>query len=74
MVNGDDDITTYNLWCNMFGHKETVESVETITHKARTSSPRCLSQIWDVYACTRCNEVISQELLSQLYIDCCPEE
>ena len=74
MINGDDGTTAYNLWCNLFGHKETIESVETITHKARTLSPRCLSQLWEIHACTRCNEVLEQILLSQAYIVCCPEE
>ena len=74
MVNGDDGATTYNLWCNLFGHKETIESVETITHKVDPLSPRCLSQIWDIYACTRCNTVLQQRLLSEEYIVCCPEE
>lgn len=74
MVNGDDGATVYNLWCNLFGHKETIESVETITHKVDSVAPRCLSQIWDIYACTRCNEVLQQKLLSEAYIFCCPEE
>ena len=74
MVNGDDDATAYNLWCNMFGHKETIESVETITHKVYLDAPRCLSQLWEIHACTRCNEVLEQILLSELYIYCCPEE
>ena len=74
MVNGDDGATAYNLWCTLFGHKETIESVETITHKADPLSPRCLSQLWEIHACTRCNEVLEQILLSEAYIVCCPEE
>lgn len=74
IVNGDDGGTTYNLWCSLFGHKETTECVETISHEVRTLSPRCLSQLWEIHACTRCNEILQQILLSEEYIICCPEE
>ena len=74
MVNGDDGATTYNLWCNLFGHNESIEYVETIKHKVDTVAPRCLSQHWEIYACTRCNEVLNMILLSEIYIYCCPEE
>ncbi len=74
VVNGDDGATTYNLLCTLFGHKEAVESVTTITHKVGTKSPRCLQQLWEVHACTRCNESLDIILLGEAYIYCCPED
>lgn len=74
MVDGDDGAVAYNLLCTLFGHNESTEYVETITHKAYPTAPRCYSQMWEITACTRCNEVISQRVLSDAYIFCCPED
>ena len=68
-----DEIDTYNLWCNLFGHENTVQIVETIEHKADVTAPRCISRTWEVYYCTRCENVESV-LINQKYIFCCPEE
>ena len=73
IVNGDDGATTYNLMCTLFGHKETSEVVLTTSHKVRATNPRCLQQMWEIHACSRCNEALDQILLSETYIDCCPE-
>ena len=73
LANGNDGVTTYNLMCTLFGHKETVEGVTTISHKVRTTAPRCLQQVWEIHACSRCNEALSQILLSEAYIYCCAE-
>ena len=72
IVNGEDGVATYNLLCTLFGHKETVESVTTISHKVRSTNPRCLQQIWEIHACTRCNEALDQIVLGEAYISCCP--
>ena len=74
IVNGDDGATTYNLMCTLFGHKETVEAVTTISHKVRTTDPRCLRQRWEVSACSRCNEALGMTELSRTYITCCAED
>ena len=74
IVNGDDGATTYNLLCTLFGHKETVELVATITHKVDSKNPRCLQQFWDVHGCTRCEEALGMDFLSETYIECCPED
>lgn len=68
-----NEIDTYNLWCNLFGHENTVQIVETIEHKADVAAPRCLSRTWEVYYCTRC-ETVESKLLYQEYINCCPVE
>ena len=72
-ASGGEDIATYNLWCSLFGHKNTTESVTTIQHKVDTEAPRCLSQIWELNICTRC-ENVEATLLYEEYIFCCPEE
>ena len=40
----DDGATTYGLTCNLFGHKLESTQTTTITHKVRTTSPRCLKK------------------------------
>ena len=74
IVNGDDGASTYNLLCTLFGHKETVEAVATISHKVDPVNPRCLKQIWEVTGCTRCEEALGMVLLGETYITCCPED
>lgn len=74
LVNGDDGATTYNLLCTLFGHKEEIECVTTISHKLSPVNPRCLSQTWEVHCCSRCNEALEMILLGEAYITCCPEE
>lgn len=76
LVNGvsdGEDVAAYNLLCSLFGHKNTLETVETIQHKVDTEAPRCLSQIWELNICTRC-ENVEETLLYEEYIFCCPEE
>lgn len=72
LVYGDDDTSaTYNLWCNMFGHKYETKGVTTVTHCAQESQPRCLEETFDVSLCSRCqNQVI--ERTGYCYIYCCP--
>lgn len=55
--------SSYNLICTLFGNKETVELISTISHQVDPKSPRCLQQYWDVYGCTRCEEALGMELL-----------
>ena len=74
IANGDDGISTYNLLCTLFGHKETIECVTTIYHKVAPTHPRCLRQIWEVSGCTRCEQALGMTLLSESYITCCAED
>lgn len=74
IINGDDGASTYNLLCTLFGHKETIECVTTISHKVRDTHPRCLRQTWEVTGCTRCEEALGMVLLSESYITCCEED
>lgn len=72
LVNGDPGVQTYGLLCTLFGHKESTEIVTTITHRVRTTVPRCLEENWELVICTRCETVIEETRFGQLYIDCCP--
>ncbi len=62
--------TTYGLTCTLFGHKLESSTVSTITHKVRTTSPRCLRKTYNYKACTRC-DFEESTLLSSTYIVCC---
>lgn len=69
--NGEDDgIATYGLMCTLFGHKIETTSVTAVKHKVSATSPRCLSEIYDVDNCTRCDYTKSTKIDSQ-YIVCC---
>lgn len=62
--------TTYGLTCTLFGHKLESSAVSTITHKVRSSSPRCLKKIYNYESCTRC-DYENSILAAQEYITCC---
>lgn len=66
----DDGIATCGLTCTLFGHKLESSTVRTVTHKARTTSPRCLEKTYNFKSCTRCDYETST-LLSSRYITCC---
>lgn len=65
-----NDSTTYGLTCTLLGHKLETSVVSKITHKVRTTSPRCLEKTYDYEACTRCDYEQST-LGSSVYIVCC---
>lgn len=73
LVNPEYSVSQANLICNIFGHKNTVEGVTTITHKAKANSPRCLQELFTITTCSRCNEsTVDRD--AYYYITCCPEE
>lgn len=66
----DNTATTYGLTCTLLGHKLDACSVSTITHKVRTSAPRCVEKTYLYEACTRCDYEKST-LAATEYIYCC---
>ena len=68
--NHDDDTTTYGLTCTLFGHKLETSTTYVITHKARTTAPRCLKKNYSHDVCSRCDYQTST-LISSTYIYCC---
>lgn len=66
----DDGVATCGLTCTLFGHKLEGSTVRSVTHKARTTAPRCLEKTYYYQACTRCDYETS-ELLTSSYIFCC---
>ena len=66
----DEDVATYGLMCNLFGHKLESAVIQTVTHKVRATSPRCLRERYDTQACSRC-DYITKSLISSSYIVCC---
>lgn len=72
-TNGGEEkegISTYGLTCALLGHKLESSAVSTITHKVRSTSPRCLKKIYNYESCTRC-DYENSVLASQKYISCC---
>lgn len=67
----DDNSTTYNILCSLFGHKYEVKGVTTITHCAQTSQPRCLEETFNLSLCSRCDDQLV-ERTGMCYIYCCP--
>ena len=73
LVNPEHGIAQANLICNIFGHKNSMEGVTTITHKAKANSPRCLEEFFTITTCSRCNEsTVERDGFG--YITCCPED
>lgn len=62
--------TTYGLTCTLLGHKLESSTVAVVTHKIRTTSPRCVRKTYDYEACTRC-DYENSELVDTEYIVCC---
>lgn len=65
-----EGMTTYGLTCTLFGHKLESSAVSVITHKARSTSPRCLQKTYNYESCTRC-DYENSTLIGQKYISCC---
>ena len=66
----NDTAATYGLTCTLFGHKLESATTTVITHKVRSTTPRCQEKIYNYEACTRC-DYENSTLLSTAYIDCC---
>ena len=67
----DDNAQTYGLMCTLFGHKTEQIKATKITHKVRTSSPRCKRDSYVITTCTRC-DYYDEEYTGTSYIVCCP--
>ncbi len=65
-----DNSTTYGITCTLLGHNLETSSVYKITHKVRTTAPRCLKKTYSYQTCTRC-DYENSTLLTSIYIDCC---
>ena len=68
--NHDDDTATYGLTCTLLGHDLTTTTTNKITHKSRTTAPRCLKRTYSHKICSRCDYQTSS-LISSEYIYCC---
>lgn len=66
----DEDSATYGLMCTLFGHKLESAVIQTVTHKVKSTAPRCLREKYDTEACTRC-DYTNAVLISSVYISCC---
>ncbi len=66
----EEDAVTYGLICTLFGHKLETGVIQVVTHKDKATDPRCLREIFDTEACTRC-DYTNKELITASYISCC---
>ena len=60
-----------NIVCTIFGHKLSTTTVTATHHKVLPYDPRCLLEIYDVTACSRC-DYTDAVLVHSTYILCCP--
>lgn len=58
------------ITCTLFGHNLETGATTTITHKARTTAPRCLQETVSYEICSRC-DYAEYTTLSSVYIYCC---
>lgn len=75
LVYGADEsrVNTYNIICDLFGHNLSREYIEVIQHKVDDLSPRCVKKTYSADGCSRC-DYFEYELISFVYVPCCPEE
>ncbi len=66
----DSSAQTYGLGCTLFGHDYLYDSVNVVTHKVRTTSPRCKRQTYDITYCEDCDYYV-EKLVATTYINCC---
>lgn len=66
----EDYAQTYGLGCTLFGHDYKYTSVNVITHKYRSSAPRCKKDMYDVKYCEDC-DYTEETWTSSAYIYCC---
>jgi len=62
-----------NIICTLFGHKLSTTTVTATHHKVHVHSPRCLMEVYDVTACSRC-DYTDAELVGSFFVVCCPED
>lgn len=66
----EDSAVTYGLGCTLFGHDYVYDTVYVITHKVRTTHPRCKQAIYDVTTCEDC-DFYEETLIKTQFVDCC---
>ena len=66
----DDSAATYGLGCTLFGHDYIYETVRVITHKVRTTNPKCKEETYDVTTCEDC-DYYEATLIDTRFVDCC---
>lgn len=67
---GEDAIQSRGITCTLFGHDIDIGTVSTITHKVRSSAPRCLKETFNYEICSRCDYEVYTQINSE-YIYCC---
>lgn len=69
---GEDEnvVNARGLTCTLLGHKLETGTTSVVTHKVRTSTPRCLRETFDYEICSRC-DYSEYTLLYDEYIYCC---
>lgn len=60
------------ITCTLLGHNIETGTTTTITHKAKATAPRCLSETFDYEVCSRC-DYSEYTLISSRYVYCCSE-
>lgn len=66
----DDSAQTYGLGCTLFGHDYLYDTARVVTHKVRSSQPRCKEDTYDVKYCEDC-DFIEETWVDSYYIYCC---
>lgn len=73
LVNHTEMSGNRNLWCSLFGHKTTIETVTVIKHKVSDTQPRCWKEIYEVTICSRC-DYAEEAYICGNFIYCCSDD
>lgn len=69
----NNGVSPDNIICTLFGHDLSTTAVTATHHKVHVHNPRCLVELYHVTACSRCNYT-DAELVTSVFVFCCPEE
>ncbi len=69
LVYGDEYLASRISLCWLFGHDIKSSTVNVITHNAKSVSPRCLMETYNVETCSKC-DYYSEKLIASVYIVC----
>lgn len=63
-------VESRGITCTLLGHKLETGTTSTITHKVKSTAPRCLMETFRYEICSRC-DYSNYTLIASEYVFCC---
>ncbi len=65
----DEGISTYNLICDVFGHKIEDSKSVSVYHNVYDEAPHCMQLTYLMHTCTRCDHATA-EVVQNIRVSC----